>query len=346
MDSMVKWMQGNYCCRYQDKMFYVTEKEALLAELNLRSGDIEIHKVEPMRNRIYKLLVVENVLYAIDMKGYWIAELVLGEQNYRYYEIGCHKTDIGNEAYICVWNKKIYLFANDGPEVTVFDTVTKKVKKDKIRSWDEGKEPIFDFGFTENDGFAWLFGGAISAYVKYDLEKNKIIEVHSLPRTEQIMFACRAGKDILVLSANTVYQVNKEVVVLFTVPEKERLTKLCLTEKNIWILPGNGEHIYLYDLGAGKCEKYNEYPSDFEYDIHEGWGKYTSYCEDETAYYWVMRSNNYFLRIEKKTGEGVWIYPQYTDKEHLLKKYYFEGGRAMSEKVVPLDMYLRWIVTS
>ena len=53
----------------------------------------------------------------------------------------------------------------------------------------------------------------------------------------------------------------------------------------------------------------------------KGWSKFHGYCEDEDHYYCAMRSMNFFLTIDKRSGKERWIKPQLPLKEEHRKTY-------------------------
>ena len=84
------------------------------------------------------------------------------------------------------------------------------------------------------------------------------------------------------------------------------LSKIVVTDKNIWCLPAFGDDIVI--ISGEKVNIYDSYPADFKYHDNIR-SRYYEYCEDRNNYYFAMHSANYILCINKDNGEERWFRP-------------------------------------
>lgn len=343
MKEELKLLQGNYCCMKENKMLYVTETNGVFVEIDLSMGDATIIEKEVLKNRITYITTVEDVIYAVDLGGEWIAETATDAAEIIYYPIQCHKGASDNFAYICLYDKKIFLFMKTDSEVVVFDTQTKGIEK-KAYKLDKGDANFsFDTGCMHKNRVL-LFSSALRKYIVYDLKEEGAIEENTTPNIGKVSYAINVEDTVYVLSGNNVHDVYKAFSKVAIIESDVFCSKICVANNIIWFLPGAGNNIYTYSLILGECKIFDEYPEDYEYDIKEGWGKFIGSCEDDKNIYWCMRANNYILKISKQSGNAEWIKPININFSVLKGKSYFENKKIVYEGNCTLEEYIHYIV--
>lgn len=338
MRSELEMIQGNCCCMFNNKMLYITEKNSTFVQVNLSNGEVEVLDRDALKSRVSYITIIDDTIFAVDASGAWIAETKIEDKSIVYHDLQCYEKRF---AGICLYEKKIFFFFRDETEVMIFDSSSKEIEKHMLDIPYNCERDIFEASCFGGD-HVLLFNSEMKIYARYSLKDNIIESVKSLPSIGKISCATYVNGKLYILSGNTVYEMTETAKSIVSVNDKALFTKLCITKNHIWMLPGLGEDILIYSMEDGQYTRYNDYPEDYEYSVPKGWWKFIGSCGDAQYIYWVMRSNNYILRIDRESGQGSWINPLIKNPS-LAVKQYLDKRQLVSEGICSLEQYLTYI---
>ena len=119
-----------------------------------------------------------------------------------------------------------------------------------------------------------------------------------------------------------------------------KFEKVVAAGKKVWILPSLGEDIFVFDKDKEEVEKYIDYPKDFKYEMPDDRGKYVSYCEDDSYYYFSLSSGNFILSIGKENGKETWILPKWPSEDKRQEILFKRNYPIVPEELYGLSGYL------
>lgn len=100
--------------------------------------------------------------------------------------------------------------------------------------------------------------------------------------------------------------------------ETKSVSKIIYAGNKLIVFPSLGEDINILDVSTYERKIYQGYPSDFMYQ-EKKWSKFYGYCEDDQYFYFAMRSANYVLKVDKQSGEFIWLKPNIPTSETIQK---------------------------
>lgn len=120
--------------------------------------------------------------------------------------------------------------------------------------------------------------------------------------------------------------------------KKDSCGRIHLCGNKLVILPSrNGEDIRILDVASGVTDTYRDYPDDFQYMMGDPY-KFVRYVETETEIIYPMRSANYVLKIDRRTGKLYWVRPRLPKEEDILA--HFRPNKSnVYEEMFPLKSY-------
>lgn len=357
------------CTVWGERIFFCTERTDLLMEFDLQSQII--HMVENEKwdkddgNIADFLAITENKLYKLQRNGNRIIEYSLETKKAFAYEIGEETKEWGNFSYMEIYGQYLYLFPKYVEKTIVFDLETRSIVSNKS-FWGEIKEHNFDVdtlllrkGCKVFGKFVLLFSKRSQFVFVYNLESNHY-EVKKVPdEVVGIVALHQAGDKLYILDTKSrLFEWDRErdsMRFMFEIAEindEDYFSKIVVTDINIVLLPLLGNDIYIYDRNTKKIFIYKDYPKDFSYFGYETWGKYVEGCTVKDTVYFPMRKSKYILKIEKTTGNILWIKPIAPLKEERIQYYkekgiksFREGKCLLNESEVDLNGYISIIET-
>lgn len=158
---------------------------------------------------------------------------------------------------------------------------------------------------------------------KYELHRVLHDCVHAVFQDGCIYILNRFGKIYI-------WNINERKLSEITVSETEHdeelsMSRIIAAGNKLILLPGKNSTIKILDLIAEKVEIYHDYPENF-YD-QTVWLRFYGYCEDEKYYYFAMCASNYLLKIEKRSGELIWIKPEYSKRKEI--RFHYERNKGI-----------------
>lgn len=338
MKRDIELLQGNCGCMLNNKMLYVTEKNGTFVQVDLSNGEVEVLGRDALKSKVTYIAVIDDAIYAVDANGAWLAESKIEGGKIIYHDLEC---DGKRFVSICRYKGKIFFFLRDETAVMVFDALSKRTERYTFTVPYSSDGSIFDVGCFCRDSM-FLFNLVQKVCVRYSLSSYQVDSIKNITLADSISSITYANGKIYALAANTVYEMTDDFTPVVTVQDKSLCTRLCVTEKHIWMMPGLGEDIFIYSMETGQYRTFDEYPNDYEYSIKEGWWKFMSWCGDNKYIYWLMRLNNYILKIDRESGQGSWIKP-FIKNPSLAVKQYLDKRQLVSEGICSLEQYLTYI---
>lgn len=323
----------------QGIIYYVTQKEHALKELNMDSQKVKYidnpKGYEPAEwTGVDRLLLDNNKLFLFEQNGSRLLEYSLTERTCRYFDLNCNIWSCDNWSKCVIARNKVFAFSSFANKVVKVDLSNGDIKIEKIHHsisylfYQEKERYIYDNSEIEIpcklfscgcqvNKEVWIFTERKGIVLKYDLFREESI-VYSLPKSiNGCMHVIWIKGLFYILSIDgKVFswdlQKNKAKL-LFNGKIKfpyAYFGKIAVTNKNIWILPCFGKDIYVMNLKSNVEELYSTYPKDFCYDIDPSKSKFYGYTEDSKNYYFAMHSANYILIINKESGKEIWVKPK------------------------------------
>lgn len=338
MKSEIELLQGNCCCMLNNKMLYVAEKSGAFVQADLSNGEVEVLDRDALKSKVTYIAVINDAIYAVDANGAWIAESRLESRSIVYHNLGCYAKRFVS---MCRYKEKIYFFLRDEAVIVVFDSLSKTTERYAIAIPYSSEGNIFEIGCFCGDSM-FLLNRMQKVCIQYNLNSFQVDSIREITLTDSISSITSVNGKIYALAANTVYEMTDDFTPVVSVPDNSLCTRLCVTKKHIWMMPGLGEDIFVYSMETGQYKAFDEYPSDYEYSIREGWWKFMSWCGDNQYIYWGMRLNNYFLKIDRESGQGSWIKPLIKNLS-LAAKLYLDKRQLVTEGICSLEQYLTYV---
>ena len=343
MDKWVKLFQSNTSCIIGNKIYFVTESEKLVIEMELPSFEVNVFNGLMLENRVEFIGSCNNCLFAVDIAGKWICEINLENNKVFYYSLNCNRETVNNFCSISIFHNKIYIFMRHENNLYIFDCLSKKLVCEKLNICDD---PYFIKSCRAGNKI-YLFSIKYRNYYVYHLD-NKKLEKNSLSIEDELSGTYVKDDSIYLLSNNVVYDLNNNYNVVAKIENENILTKIVKVKNVMYFLPGLGSDIFKYNLENHTYEKLLEYPCDYQYDIPEGWGKFIGRVENETYIIWNMRSNNYFFIINKNSGAEKFVKPKFINMENdYWKREFWESGfetrGCIKESIFTLNDFIEYI---
>lgn len=305
------------CAYSNEKLYFFDAINVLPMSLDLKNEKFHILSIENINqfraSRFDLQTEWNNCLYAVEMNGEYMCRYELDTGYIKYIKIDCGKRKDGNYALIEAYNDCIYIFTRFG-SVTIYDTRMEKIQH--IQAVIEEKE--FITGCRYEDSY-YVFSNDASVILEFDTI-HSMWKVHNSvdmanQDTQIVQAVCRKN-NIYILFDNAsiiVWEINQNqkkwinVAKLFYKKEGS-VSRICVTDENIVILPSLAEDIVYLDKYNYEVHCIDNYPADFKYDTcKKKWTKYAGYCESDAAYYFACRTSNYIMEVSKKSGQIYWI---------------------------------------
>ena len=94
-------------------------------------------------------------------------------------------------------------------------------------------------------------------------------------------------------------------------------------------------------------KKINNWPKDIIFNNNrQKWSKFYGYCEDKKYYYFANRVINYYLRIDKQSGQFIWTKPQMPSLQEQIIYRVQDARDVLEEKDKSLKQYIEYIVAN
>ena len=268
-------------------------------------------------------------------------------------------TDRNNFSFATIFQSEVFVFP-------CFDATLYRYQMDthEVRSEDlpiscppasEGERPVACIEAVCRVGNkVFLFAGHLRQMIVYDLRTWEAeclplsVNIHSDDVLTDVSY--RNGCFYLLTMRGNVFRLSlsKDGTVdceafLCEGADVESCQRILATDKNLWILPGIGTKIFVYDFDSGKLEEYRDYPNGFAYELfHPVQYKFFFGCEHEDAYIFSMCAENRILVVHRDTGHAEWKMPgvlSEKEKNRYLRAF-VKANRVTENLRFPLEKFL------
>lgn len=283
----------------------------------------------------------EDNIYVLELSGHRLMHVSMLDRKIQYYQINCHKEDWGNFAAFVQYRNTLYAFPtyldkmvkisfkSQNAQLAWREYPINKKNKESIKQEDDLE--YFICGCQMGDK-VWLFQRKGRLAVSYNMESGTWEQYEMPLEINDCAHTISYGEQIYILNAEgKVYAFEPQGMCLDEIADCSdekadggAFSRLAVTDKNIYLLPSLGSDIFILDINTREVKRYESYPEGFKYCAPEGWSKFHGYCEDEDHYYYAMRSMNFFLAINKRSGKERWIklnFPTSRQYQDLYIKY-------------------------
>lgn len=319
MNEFCAFLKANCCCLWGNNIVYVTEGDRFFVKFNPNTGESEVLNWPLLIDRPSTIFFYKEHLYAIDSKGKWIAKLEEKQHEFIYMRIPKNLICTGY-LYVCLYEQRLYLLPKDSMCLLIFDMETGSFCS-KLIDLPQGLEPAKADICVAVKGCLVIFCSNVHKVIEYSLEELRIRQISDIIETDRFINAIYEKNTIYVIANNVIYKYeNNKLSLIVSIDSKEKITKLCITESNIWALPGQGKEIFIFSIKNKVLKKMTQYPKDFFYEDKEGWTKFQAKAEINDCVFWLMRVGNYTLEIDKKNDTAKWISHVLSNKVDFEKK--------------------------
>lgn len=306
------------CILIQNRLFSEGILGGIPVLMDLDSGIIDVCSlgnrfVFSIKNTVVDFFdSFENKVYALDSGEDQLVIWDLEKKSCHAVFLGCsHKTWINFAALERV-EQNYYIFPKYENRVLIYHIDTNEITE-TLGDWE-----IKEIQCTcRVNNSVWILPKDSDVMYCYDLDERKS-KVYNLKKMiRNCVHAIYHDGCIYILNmCGEIYQwdIDKTVLRVITCLETisneiEYMSRIVYAGNKLILLPAYGENIYIVDMTTGQAEIYRAYPDDFYY-YHTGWLKYYGYCENKEYYYFALCAGNYLLKIEKISGELIWIKPK------------------------------------
>ena len=323
---MADSLQFFSCVKIGNELYCTTIAEKILMKINLLSGKLTLlSRLSPTWNGAWFYALYSNFLYmparncSCIEKYDTISEM---HQTIEWENTNHNSWDCGYTGCFA-YQDKLYISPRYDDKIIIYD-----VKEDRFvdpfilgancdnLTKKDNEEPteIYTRALMA-DNRIWLFPRSQGDIHIYDMDTGNAEQI-PLPKKidgcKEVIF--HAGVIYIMDWAERLYVWNEKEdyarCVFDSLCSAPYFQTFAVTDRNIWLLPGIGTDIYIYNLISGKARIYGEYPADFRYEpLADGVSKYRECAFDENKYFVPNQTGNMVLTIDKTTGSGTWIVP-------------------------------------
>lgn len=344
----------NACAIHKNKIYSITNAEGFPITVDMEAkrisylNDISNEEYLTIPGGLGVAFNVEDEIYFFGLDGNTVVIYNTAANSCERRSINCHAQDWGNYAAITIKEDDIVIFSSYEAKIVKINTKTHDVIfEGRIDSGSHKgtEEKCFSCGCRVQDTM-WLFGDNGTA-VAYDLVSGMYKEqILPMQMDECADVVYREDSFYLLdISGQVVRwnpQDNRTKVLVDKQNSELPFWRVLAADKMLWLLPALGQEIYKIDYETDAVTRYQSYPEDFEYTGPAEWGKYYGSCEDENRYYLAMRTANYMLAIDKKTGKEQWLkFELPTEKEYIFQ--FVKRKMIINESSCTLQNYLAGI---
>ncbi len=265
-------------------------------------------------------------IYILEVNGSRLMKYNIQEKKCEYIKIGCEGKGCDNYSVFAKYEKNIYIVPKYKDTIIKIDLDTGKrienrrkyLSNNRIKYEDNLNTNIcFEYGL-QSDNLIWIFSCSDRLIVCYDMKLKKW-EKYEIPlKIDDCIHGIKYEEKIYLLGSKGIIYCwdpkNYSFAIIAdcrkNVNDFNEYGRIIIANKIIYLLPALGKEILRIYLNTGEKEIYHCYPNDFQYCAPQSWGKYYGYCESEEYYFLAMRSANYILAVDKKTGKANWIKPK------------------------------------
>lgn len=300
------------------------------------------------------MLSFEDNIFILELSGKRLMKFNTKERNCNYINIDCNSKDWGNFAAFAQHGKSLYIFPIYTDGFLKIDIESGRMQKKKklysvINECKGDKKPREEVTYfwqgCQVGSKVWLFQRSSALVVAYDMESDTWKKYDISVNFKDCIHVMSYAGSIYILSAEgKIYRWNMTNESAKEVVDCRSYNTICpvysriaVTDKGLFLLPALGKDIFFIDLNTKQINKYVSYPENFQYCGPEIWSKYYGYCEDDDWYYFAMRSANYILTINKRSGIEKWIKMELPSYEEYKKAYFNYNKKILFEEEWSLE---------
>lgn len=306
------------CTLFNEKLFFIEVCTGLPALMDLKNGDVNYCNIihgyiyRPGGDTVDYIDCHQQKIYILEQSGKNLVILDFEKNECCYKKLDCDYFPWGNFAAFEKYNSDYYIFPKYGNEILAVNT-----NNDEITKLATGLLGIGEPRCCCRAGnIVWILPEGKRVIGAFDLACQSMKIYKFKENIERIVDAICIDENIFFLNLfGIIYKWNtnkKQIEIIETLKtkkiEKDFVIKIIYAGNKLIVFPLYAADIKILDLSTDEMKIYRGYPSDFMYQKLE-WSQYFHYCEDEFYYYFAMRSANYVLKVDKQSGEFIWLKP-------------------------------------
>ena len=335
-----------YCGVVNDRLYCSLFSDGSIVELDHNTGRMrQLNTVVMCEPDCWKdggmdYLYFNNMVYIVENRRRKIARYDIKNDECSFFDISgqWYTSLISNYTLATIFADKIYIFPRFDKEIIIFSLTDNCMKNSLYFPFDGVSIPSSDM-LAEDPVSAAIFSNAkrLEENVFLTCDALKKIVVFNLfdggisykdyPTGMEQCIDFIIKDDILYFLSEygDVYSyniVNEEWHCISVHGGRLEFGRLLVTDINICLLPCLGKDIFLYDIEDKRFSRYAGYPRDFVYALRcPEMAKFFARCEDDDWYYMAMCTQNYMLKVSKRTGQLVWIKPKGISHDEKMRFY-------------------------
>ena len=294
----------------------------------------------------------ENSIYIPSFFGEVTMRYSIAENKVEFLPLGMEKiSDVMSAlSFVTVFEDKLYIFATFSNEVYITDLLRGSVSSAPICIKKEKGEPgeIYSSNGIRQGNRVFLFSPFYNGIICFDLTQMK----SELYRSDSFFrFKCgvKNRNDFYFLSDEEGIYKGKvsggNIQTELLIPKEKYCEggSLGKIDTNIWLLPGHGSTIKIYNFDTREIKNYTNIPDDHKYLLYtDDYLKYELYFETEEKYYFWNFVQTHYLEIDKRSGSCRWVKPVMNDSKENIHCF-LEGLNPLQERDVGLEGFISLI---
>ncbi len=300
------------CLVNQDNLYFFTDGtfRPIKYDLSKNVGEylVEYKCLDGFaKGNLEKIFLYDDYIFAVKNTGEKVVRITLKDKSFISIPISASYMPTDNFALIAMYNNAIFCFCRTNNKVIIVDCDSLTVNEQQLLS-------LSDDGYkigTIYEEHVYLFPKSGDKFLIYDLNERlykqsylskEFSSISNVVSTKSNLYILERSGDLNLIDHNSF-----ELIKSLKVGNEGAYGFIVICRNVIILLPSLGEDIMILDYSLETYHIYNEYPSDFSYKKVDGKSKYYYPYEDENYYYFAKRLANYFLKIDKNSGELKWI---------------------------------------
>lgn len=337
-------------------MYWITEIGCHIMRMNVNTNTVEY--LQPyMETSIERLggsatlSMNGNMIYFVIRSGEFLVSYNITTNHAKVIRIDCATMSINMYCFSKVLGDELVVVPIYYPKIIYINVNTGKVSEVDILEggYTEGKlVQFFSLTCEKNNDNIMFVSSKEYELITYSLLQKKILYKEKIPdEMGNIVDFVIYGDGIIGLNSKNkvIYWNHKECRVLFQTENEEtgRYGALHLSNGKLWVFPFYANDIYTISLPDMSFEKYEKFPNDYKYTAPEGMGKFFKKITGKNKTYFAMHSGNYLLSVNDLTGNMEVEMLSWPDSDSDLNELNYQG-RVLSERLIPMSTYLKYIL--
>ena len=323
----MEWIFNDWF-EYKDELYFFHALERYSGKYNIKENKFyfvpEIEGTDVIEWGIDKFFVSEKYAFGVLLNGKGVLKIDMESMKLSIISIEAEISERGVYACHAFYNDSIYLFLLDKSEVIILNNVS----TDGVTTENILLDKAYYIGCNQRDK-VWLFPENGNDCICFDLLEKKYQNIQFDTQFEMLLNADCTENGVFVVSRSGQLYSFDPALHKFELSVKlpvDACYHICVADEKIVFLPCYMDKFYTFDINNGSLSDYGDIPSDIVYNAPKEWVRYYRYASRGGRKFYALRSADYILVIDEKSGEISWIKPSGTDASSEIAYFTINGG--------------------